>query len=323
MSSENRLRPPVRGSANIQMKSRKSERLRLTNFHHSSFHDPRIHDGNLTRPPAAPLSKDAGTSEGAGDRSGANGDCGPGEGGGCKYNKNRILGLRNRETSQEFNHTLKMANTIRHVLIHTPRIHKINNSFRYKKQTRMNFTHKQRHDIITPDTCWGEPPSGEPAEPQTDDFSTALRTQSPQSQEWQRIRYRNTKRGFRNFKTVTHRKEIRKENTRNRRRDRRKTRSATSKQEWRGLAQHATTQLNRPTQPRAFQGTAKSRTYPNIHNISKTTYIRKLTKDASIPNKQKELYRRKYYKRNIKIASTNRKRDERICQKRTDHPTND
>ena len=170
----------------------------------------------------------------------------------------------------------------------------------------MNFTHKQRHDIIKPDTCWGEPPSGEPVAPRTDDFSTALRTQSPQSQEWQRTRCRNT-RGFRNSKTTIIRKVTRKENIRNRRRDRRKTRSATSKQEWRELARHATTQLNRPTQPRAFQGTAKSRTYPNTQNISKTTYIRKSTEDASIPNKLEEriVPTKIPYKRKIKIASIN------------------
>ena len=152
----------------------------------------------------------------------------------------------------------------------------------------MNFTHKQRHDRIKPDTCWGEPPSGEPVGPRTDDFSTALRTQSPQSQEWQIIGSRNTRRGLRNANTIINRKETRKGTTRKRRRDRRNIKSATSKQEWRGLARHATTQLNRPTQPRALQGTAENKTYPNTHNISKTTYIRKFTEDASIPNKLKE-----------------------------------
>ena len=181
------------------MKSRKSERLRLTSLYDSSFHDSKTHDGNLTRPPAAPPSEDAETS-GAGDRSGAKSDCGPREGSGCKHSKNIILGLRNQEASQDFNHTIKMVNTIEHFLIHTPRIHKRNNNSRYKKQTRMYFTHKQRHDRIKPDTCWGEPPSGEPVEPRTDDFSTALRTQSPQSQEWQRIRSRSTKRSLISFK---------------------------------------------------------------------------------------------------------------------------
>ena len=152
----------------------------------------------------------------------------------------------------------------------------------------MNTLQQIRQNKIEPDTCWGEPPSGEPVEPRTDDFSTALRTQSPQSQEWQTTRSRNTKRGLRNAKTIATRKETRKETTRNRRRDRRIIKSATSKQEWRGLARHATTQLNRPTQPRALQGTAENKTYPNTHNISKTTYIRKLTEDASIPNKLKE-----------------------------------
>ena len=87
--------------------------------------------------------------------------------------------------------------------------------------------------------------------------------------------------------TITTRKGTRKENTRNRRRDRRNIKSATSKQEWRGLARHAAAQLNRSAQPRALQGTAENKIYPNTHNISKTTYIRKLTEDASIPNKLK------------------------------------
>ena len=189
-------------------------------------------------------------------------------------------------------------------MIHTPRTHKRNNSSRYKKQTRINVTHKQRHDRIKPDTCWGEPPSGEPVEPRTGDFSTALRTQSPQSQEWQTNRSRNTKRGLRNVNTITIRKESRKEHTRNRRRDRRKIKSATNKQEWRGLVRHATTQLNRSTQTWALQGRAKSNNYPTTHNISKTTYIRKLTEDASIPNKLKEriVPTKIPYKRKNKIA---------------------
>ena len=122
------------------------------------------------RLPAAPLNDDP-SSRGAGDRSGAKSDCGPGEGSGCKYNKNMFLGLWNQETSQYFNYTTKMINTIEHFLIHTPRIHKGSNNSRHIKQTHMNFTHKQRHDRIKPDTCWGEPPSGEPVEPRTDDFS--------------------------------------------------------------------------------------------------------------------------------------------------------
>ena len=278
MSSENRLRPPVRGSANTKIKSRKSGRFRLANLHDPNHHDTKIQDGSLTWPPAAQRSKDAETSEGAGDRSGAKSDCKQGEGSGCKYNKNTILSLRNRERFQESEHNLKMANPIEYFSIHTPRTYKRNNKSRYKQQACMNFTYKQRHDRIKPDTCWGEPPRGEPAEPRTDDLSTVLRTQSPQSQEWRRTRCRKT-RGLRNFQTITNRKEIRKENTRNRRRDRWTTRSATSKQEWRGLARHAATQLNRPTQQRVFQGTAKISKHPNTHNISKTTHIRKLTED--------------------------------------------
>ena len=123
--------------------------------------------------------------------------------------------------------------------------------------------------------------------------------------EWDAVR--NAKRSLRNSQTITNRTEVIKESTRNRRRDRRKTRSATSKQEWRGLARHATTQLNQPTQLRAFQGTAKSSKHPNAHNRSKTTYIRKLTEDASIPNKLTEIFvpTKIQYKRKIKIASVN------------------
>ena len=210
------------------------------------------------RLPAAPLNDDP-SSRGAGDRSGAKSDCGPGEGSGCKHNKNIFLGLRNQETSHDLSYNTKMTNAIEHFLIHTPRIHKGSDNSRHIEKTHMNSTHKQRHDLIKPDTCWGEPPSGEPVEPRTDVFSTALRTQSPQSQEWQTTRSRNAKRGLRNPKTIAIRKEIRKETARNRRRDRRKVKSATKKQEWRGLARHATTQMNRPTQPRAPQGTAKSK----------------------------------------------------------------
>ena len=91
-------------------------------------------------------------------------------------------------------------------------------------------------------------------------------------------------------------------------RDRRKTRSATIKEEWRGLARHAATQLNRPTQQTGFfQGAAKSSKHPNTHNISKTTYIRKLAEDASIPNNliERVVPTKIPYKSKPKIASIN------------------
>ena len=118
--------------------------------------------------------------------------------------------------------------------------------------------------------------------------------------------YEIQKRGLRNIQPIINRRETRKENTRNRRRDR-TIRSATNRQEWRALARHAAAQLNRPTHQRAFQGKAKCNKHPNNHNRSKTTYIRKLTEDASTPNKLKEgvVQTKIPYKREVNIASIN------------------
>ena len=153
MSSENRLRPPARGSAKIKTKSRKSGRLRLANLYDPNHYDPKTQDGNLTRPPAAQRSKDTEASGNAGDRSGAKSDCGPGEGSGCKYNKNTLLSLRNRETFQETfqesERNLKMANPIEYFSNHTPRTNKRNIKSRYKQQAYMNFTYISNDMIVS------------------------------------------------------------------------------------------------------------------------------------------------------------------------------
>ena len=218
-----------------------------------------------------------------------------GEESGCKYNRDTLLSLMVRETPLE---TIPgLCNTLE-FSIHTPRGH---NNFKNLKTTRQksaHFTHKHKHERIKPDTCWGTPPRGEPVEPRSLD----LRTQRCQCQEWQKERARNTKRGLRNTQTIINRQETRRENTRSRRRDRRKIRSATNKQEWRGLARHAAAQLNRPTHQRVSQGTAKDNKHPNNHNSSKTTSIRKLTEDASIPNKLKEgIVPTKYLTRKLRL----------------------
>ena len=101
------------------MTIRKSERLLLNKLQDPTPQDSKTQDGNLTRPPAAPLNKDADSNR-AGDRSGGKSDCGPGEGSGCKYNKNALLGLWNQETHQDLNYTTKANNIIEHFLIHTP-----------------------------------------------------------------------------------------------------------------------------------------------------------------------------------------------------------
>ena len=196
-----------------------------------------------------------------------------------------------------------LCNTPEHMSIHIPRDRTNVKNSRIAQQKHITFTHKHKHCRIKPDTCWGAPPRGEPVEPRPSD----LRTQSPQRQEWQKTRARNTTRGLRNTQTIIIRQETRRQNTRNRKRDRRNIKSATNIQESRVMARHAATQLNRPRYQRAFRGEAEINKHPGNHDRCKTTYIRRLTEDTNIPNKPKEGITpvKIHYRREVRIATTN------------------
>ena len=155
-------------------------------------------------------------------------------------------------------------------------------------KSHTTFSHKQPYEEIKPDTCWGAPPRGEPVEPRSLD----LRTQSPQRQEWQNIKTRNTKRCLRNTQTIITRQEARRQNTRNRRRDRRNIRSATNKQEWRGMARHAAAQLNRPRRQRGFSKQGEVQQTPEQQQQKQNDILENPQK-MLIPrtNQKKEAYR--------------------------------
>jgi hypothetical protein len=153
-------------------------------------------------------------------------------------------------------------------------------SYTNKKQERTSKgeqrkpTETKTHKRTKPDTCWGTPTSGEPAEPRSSD----LRTPSPRGQEWceeQAKRKRNNKRGLRNPNTREKRRNTRNMNNRMRRRDRRITRRTTNKRGWRALARHAITLLHRTRKKRPLKARReeqpRKRTTPTLTRKTPTS----------------------------------------------------